>query len=158
MAIKLVHPLADIIALTNSVKYWAETSQSMLNRLQGDTTPVVSPQFDPATLDDFATGDINCQSPDPAVLQHITGLPLHRYDWWQSATDCPWPVAIPKPFGDNEPIVAGTRMPFSEWDIGAPFSHYVIHFTKSQVQMLSGAANGESVQKLSQHDALLAHV
>ncbi|EJP62244.1 transferase family protein [Beauveria bassiana ARSEF 2860] len=165
LAIKIAHPLADIIALVSFVKHWAKVSHAILGKGQQDASESSPPVFDPAKLDAFAAGNINSPSPDAAILAAIAKLPLHRYDWWQSAPDCPWPVAVPEPFKGNEPIFGGELMPFSDWDIGAPVSHYVIHYTKAQITLLSNAANRNNsssikdrTQRLSQHDALLGHV
>lgn len=161
LAIKIAHPLADIIALVSFVKHWANIGKSILRNGRQDALVDLPPPpvFDPAKLDAFAAGDINSPSPDATVLEDITKLPLHRYDWWQSAIDCPWPVAIPKPFKGDEPIVAGQRMPFSNWVVGAPVSHYIIHYTKAQATLLSNAANkSNGTRRLSQHDALLGHI
>lgn len=161
LAIKITHPLADIIALVSFVKHWAKISQkSLLNRTEDILVESSLPVFDPARLDAAAAGNIDSGSPDAAILADITKLPLHRYDWWQSIADCPWPMRIPEPFEGNEPIVAGKRMPFADWDVGAPVSHFIIHYTKAQVALLSDVANNSNTgtQRLSQHDALLGHV
>lgn len=157
LAAKISHPLADITALVSFVKDWAVVSRA---RLDGLENPVaLSPVFNPLQLDTLAAGNIDTDTHDAEIMQRAINLPLHRYDWWLPAADCPWPTSVPEPFRKtNLTVGAGVKMPWSEWDTSAPVSHYVVHFSQAQVELLTNAINKNSTQRLSQHDAVLAHV
>ncbi|KAK2596131.1 hypothetical protein QQS21_006408 [Conoideocrella luteorostrata] len=155
LAVKATHPLVDITGLRTFVKDWASISRAVLS---GDDEPVPRPIFDPSKLDYLAAGDINAPVSDPGLVERAENLPLHRYDWWASAATCPWPMEIPDPFQHEALGPSGKIMPWSEWDVTAPVSHYVIHLTKEQVEYLYATARRESRQKISRHDAILAHI
>lgn len=155
LALKGSHPLADATTFMSLLKDWASTSQSII---LGRPTTQSASVFDPAIIDSYAEGDINGERPDERLTQHAKTLPMHRYDWWAPGSSPPWPFKIPEPFNklDLEPV--GKVMPWAEWDVISPVSNYVIHFTKEQVTSLWHTANKGSPQKLSQHDAIVAHI
>lgn len=162
LGVKLAHPLADIQSLVYFVKDWAK-----INRwyLEGSNTPkpILQPVFEPARLDDMAAGDINMDDADSVVLERIKHLPLHRYDWWAAPAQCPWPQEIPEPFRDQDVAVIGKVMPWSEWDVAAPVSHYTVHLTNDQAEkiwhdIVKELPGNTKSERISRHDAVLAHI
>ncbi|KAI8932673.1 hypothetical protein NX059_010167 [Plenodomus lindquistii] len=154
LAVKTAHPLADIAGLIRFVKDWASVSSAVI---KGSTTPILTPVFEPARLDDLAAGNINAEEPDPDIIRRTERLPLHRYDWWAA------PGKPPAPFLDGTKLVhpAGRPMPWAEWDTKAPVSDYTIYLNTKQVDFLLGEATratGSNSPKISKHDAVLAHV
>ncbi|KZL81257.1 transferase family protein [Colletotrichum incanum] len=154
LAIKTAHPLADITALVRFVKDWASVSRAVV---EGLASPVPTPVFEPARLDNLAAGDINAEEPDPAIIRRTESLPLHRYDWWAA------PGKPPTAFLNTAKPVppAGKPIPWTEWDLEAPVSDYTVHLTKEQVDFLwKEATNGTEADspRISKHDAVLAHV
>lgn len=159
---KIAHPLADIQSLAYFVKDWAQISRWHLGGSNGPK-PILHPVFEPERLDSMATEDINGEDADPEVLEQIKDLPLHRYDWWAAPAQCPWPQEIPEPFRDQDLSLAGKVMPWTEWDLVAPVSHYTVHLTRDQVETIwSRISNGDTRnpagERISRHDAVLAHI
>ncbi|KAF4449590.1 Hydroxycinnamoyl-Coenzyme A shikimate/quinate hydroxycinnamoyltransferase [Fusarium austroafricanum] len=155
LALKAAHPLADATTFIAFLKHWARVSSSALD---GKSRPHSVPVFAPAILDNAAAGDINADEPDQNIIQKARDLPMHRYDWWAPGSTPPWPFKIPSPFDKQDLEPAGEPMPWAEWDIASPVSNYVIHLSQQQVLSLWNKANEDSSQKLSQHDAILAHI
>ncbi|QPC60097.1 hypothetical protein HYE67_002328 [Fusarium culmorum] len=135
--------------------YWASVSQS---DLRGESNIHLAPVFDPTLVDKLAAGDINAQHADKTLKEQAKSLPMHRYDWWAPGSAPPWPFKIPKPFDKPDLESVGNAMPWAEWDITSQISKSVFHFTKEQVATLWKKANEGSQQRLSQHDAVLAHI
>jgi hypothetical protein len=153
LAAKIAHPLADIVALTRFVRDWASVSRAMINKAP---LPELSPIFEPSRLDKCASGDINADDADAAIMKDALDLPLHRYDWWAP------PAEPPAPFSSDLPL-AGKSLPWAEWDTKAPVDQYTVHFSRKQIDHLWLLATKEdslapSSLKISKHDALLAHV
>ncbi|KAJ6172599.1 transferase family protein [Penicillium chermesinum] len=161
LAAKIGHPMSDIQSLVSFMKDWASVSRWILSGSSGPP-PELKPNFDPSQLDKMASGDINAKAPDPAILDQITQLPLHRYDWWISTEECPWEVLVPDPYR-NKPIQPiGKSMPWSEWDHESPVSHYVVHLTHEQVELIfedatKSTSHPTDAVRISRHDAVLAH-
>ncbi|KAF4465804.1 Hydroxycinnamoyl-Coenzyme A shikimate quinate hydroxycinnamoyltransferase [Fusarium albosuccineum] len=155
IAVKAAHPLADASTVIALVKDWALVSQSVL---ECKAIPPLSRVFNPALLDSHAASDINADQPNDDIIQQAESLPMDRYDWWASASTCPWPLQIPAPFDTPELEPAGKVMPWDEWDLVSPVSNYVIHLTRDQVEFLWNEANKGASQKLSRHDAVLGHI
>ncbi|GKT88729.1 transferase [Colletotrichum tofieldiae] len=154
LAIKTAHPLADISSLVRFVQDWASISRAVIG---GSTPPLPSPVFEPARLDKLAAGDINADQPDLAIMRHVEGLPLHRYDWWAAPGKPPAPL-----LDETRPLPpAGKAMPWAEWDVKAPVSDYTVHLDREQVEFLwkESTKGGEGVGvRISKHDAVLAHI
>ncbi|KAJ5172677.1 transferase family protein [Penicillium capsulatum] len=162
LAGRIAHPLADIQSFVHFIKDWAKLSRCILSG-PGKPTPLINPVFEPWRLDAKAAGDINEKHADPAILEQVARLPLHRYDWWISAAECPWPVEVPGPFRDQENPAIGKPMPWSEWDINAPVSYYLIHLRREQVDSIwetatKGSPEDAGAGRISRHDAILAHI
>ncbi|KAK2616585.1 hypothetical protein QQS21_000408 [Conoideocrella luteorostrata] len=155
LALKSTHPMADAAGFMYLLRDWAKVSTSFL---AGEAVPSLSPLFEPSLLDNQAAGDINASQPDQALIEKAKSLPMHRYDWWASAPTCPWPFQIPAPFATQEIEPVGKVMPWSEWNLATPVSNYIIHLTCEQVDILWERANEGVSQKLSRHDAVLAHI
>lgn len=161
LAAKVGHPVADIQSLVSFVKDWASASRWMLSGSQGPP-PEFEPIFEPDQLDDLASGDINASRSDPIILKQIARLPLHRYDWWASTEGCPWEATVPEVYRNQDLVPAGKVMPWSEWDSASPVSHYVVRFTREQVELvwkdaIRGSPHETGAIRISRHDAVLAH-
>ncbi|KPM42094.1 hypothetical protein AK830_g4458 [Neonectria ditissima] len=155
LAAKIAHPLADISSLVGFVKNWADVSCSMLT---GDFVKSPRPLFDPGQLDAAAAGNINDEKPDAVFIQQAESLPLHRYDWWATSSKAPWPTKVPDAFEAKNLAAAGNPMPWSEWDVSAPVSEYIVHLNNHQVEFLHSEANQGASYRISRHDALVAHI
>lgn len=155
LALKEIHPLADTTAVMSLLKDWASVSQSML---LGNPVPGSTSVFDPALIDNHAAGDINAEQPDQKLIQQAMLLPMHRYDWWAPGPKPSWAPPVPAVFDTPDLEPAGSAMPWEEWDVTAPVSNCVIHLSKEQVISLWEKANEASSEKLSQHDAIIAHI
>lgn len=155
LAVKVAHPLADITSLARFMKDWGSVSRPIL---LCEYEPALRPVFDPSRLDDKAAGDINAVNPDVEIIKQAEQLPLHRYDWWASASSCPWPTSIPQVFQNDHLLPAGKPMPWTEWDVSASVSRCIIHFTRKQVETLWTTANRANTSRVSRHDAILAHI
>lgn len=155
IALKSSHPLADAAGFMSLLLDWTNVSRE---RLAGRPVPALSPHFEPSLLDDHAAGDINASQPDKELVAKAESLPMHRYDWWASASTCPWPVHVPAPYSGRDIEPVGKVMPWADWNLAAPVSNYVIHLTRDQVDDLFEQAKAGAVQKLSRHDAVLAHI
>ncbi|KAK0239908.1 transferase family-domain-containing protein [Armillaria nabsnona] len=136
IGIRLAHPLSDAHTLAHFARDWACIEHAVPN-----------PIFNPQLLDAYATAS----EVDSALVREARKLPCNRYDWWISGSDCPFPsqATVVPPGFDPPADVGGTRMPWSEWDISAPVSHYVLHFTRDEVKQMEGGTRME---------AILAHV
>ncbi|KAF4339889.1 hydroxycinnamoyl-Coenzyme A shikimate quinate hydroxycinnamoyltransferase [Fusarium beomiforme] len=154
LAINAVHPLADATTILALLKHWAFESRQGFEKSPSRSVPI----FNPALLDNEAAGDIDADKPDPEVIQRARVLPMHRHDWWHPESTPPWPFKIPSPFDKQDLKPVGKPMPWAEWDVASPVSNYVVHFSRYQVLSLWNKANENSSQKLSQHDAILAHI
>jgi hypothetical protein len=155
LALNGSHPLADATTFISLLKDWASVSQSIL---LGKPAPQLTSVFDPALIDSGADGDINAEKPDESLIKQAKLLPMHRYDWWAPGSAHPWPFKIPEHFDKPGLEPAGKTMPWADWDITSPVSNYVVHFSKEQIIYLWKRINEGSPQKLSQHDAILAHI
>lgn len=164
LAAAIAHPLADAFSLVQLIKDWGRVSQALLLE---DDSPVLTPVFEPEKVDTLAAGDINSAYPDPEVIRQAETLPLDRYDWWAPSPGCPWPGRVPDVFNNQDLSPAGKPMPWDEWDVNSPVSHYVIHLSFEQVESIWRRATGdpESIHgatninyPISRHDAVLAHI
>ncbi|KAF5022888.1 hypothetical protein F66182_5048 [Fusarium sp. NRRL 66182] len=155
LALNGVHPLADATTLISLFKDWAAASRSVLG---AKPVSLSTPVFDPSLLDGHAAGDINADHADDKIIQQAEALPMHRYDWWTPGSRPPWPFTVPAPFDSVKLEAAGKVLPWAEWDFASPVSNCVVHLTQEQVMTLWEKANEDSAHKLSQHDAVLAHI
>lgn len=167
IAAQIAHPLADATALSRFMQDWSATHSA----LQSSTTiPHLSPVFEPWRLDQHAAGNMDDAVPDPKVLEKAHALPLHRYDWWSSSDGSGFgpnahtiPEALRQEQGAKELAEMGTKMPWSSYNVRAPVSHTIIHYTSSQLDRIYAAAagyssSGDGKAKISRHDALVAHI
>lgn len=153
VAIKFAHPLADAQTLARFAHDWAAVNRAMI---YGLSLPTPSPVFDPQRIDRAAAGDIDAPQVNSALLSKSRALPRHRYDWWVTH-DSSTP-SVPVPLKAAADVLAADPMPWSEWDMQAPVSHYIIHFTPGEIQRMWDAAQIAPSSPVSRHDALLAHV
>ncbi|KAJ5438528.1 transferase family protein [Penicillium daleae] len=162
LAIKTLHPLADIQTVIHFVQDWTKISQWILSG-SPSPKPNLTPLFDPTRLDSMAAGDINGEQPDAAIINQALSLPMHRYDWWAAPAPCPWAPEIPPPFRDQEHTPVGPAMPWSEWDFDGSVSHYLVHLNRNQVEKIyaatiDGSSDDYIGSRISRHDAVLAHI
>ena len=156
VGVKLTHSLADAHTLNHFMQDWAGMSRAKLCGL----APVsLNPVFNPR-LFDAAAGEIDAPGPDPAIIAQAEQLPRNRFDWWISDRSFDGGSAtIPAPLQSNPAArkPEGVKMPWDECDLNATISHYMIHFTKDQVQRIWEGCYSKEVPA-SRHDAITAHV
>jgi hypothetical protein len=157
IAIKLAHPLADAHTLLRFANDWASVNRAIK---MGTLPPVLAPVFDPSLLDRAAAGDIDAPQSNVALIKISHALPLHRYDWWASAADCPASLApttiIPPALSLEDIGPMGNPLPWSDWDVMAPVSHHSVNFSSNELQAMWEEAS--SISRVSHLDALLAHI
>ncbi|KAI4233082.1 MAG: hypothetical protein L6R40_007205 [Gallowayella cf. fulva] len=160
IAVRLQHVLGDAQAFLRFVHDWAATHRAMVRDLP---LPVLEPIFNPRILDERAAGDINSLEPDPAISEAAEKLPVHRYDWWASAANCPEPFqhrTKPAPeLDDANPPPLGLPLDWKDWDVTQPTPHYVLHYTAQDIsQMYHSLSPSPHQYEFSRLDALLAHL
>jgi Transferase family len=168
VAIKISHPLADAETMTTFMKAWGAEHRA---RMRNEFPPEIMPIFDPTLLDSKAEGDIDGPSPDASIVERSKSLPLPWYDWWEhepgssvsqhldTNPQVAPPAEIPKEYADSRR--RGTRIPWEEWDTGAPVSHRLIRLSSNEIEALFEAAQravGQNSVQISRHDVLLAFV
>ncbi|KAJ7167786.1 transferase family-domain-containing protein [Mycena filopes] len=157
IAVKSSHPLADAQTLTTFVNDWAAVNRALVQDLP---PPTLDPVFLPGALDQAASGDIDAPSPDPEILKIAHELPIHRYDWWASAKGSPAPDSskIPPHLASiADTLELGPTLPWKEWDLQAPVSNYLLHFSAEELTRIWAAASSPG-ETISRFDALQAHV
>ena len=176
IGISITHCLADAISLSKFANDWAFTSRSLLaspNTLPPELN--LAPIFDPQKLDAHSAGSID-SIPDPEIQKTARELPCHRYDWYIPVPTQPWPSPKPADFKatlralDVE-LSPSSPIPWEQWDTKARVEHRLLHFSKEEILRIyedatatatvKGRQEGEKVQekeKVSKHDALLAHL
>ncbi|KII91091.1 hypothetical protein PLICRDRAFT_158656 [Plicaturopsis crispa FD-325 SS-3] len=158
IAVALAHPLADAQSLLQFMHDWAAVNRALRAHA---SAPVLSPVFEPSLLDRTAAGNIDAAESDPNIIVDARMLPIHRYDWWASARDCPFPTkATQTPSALHavsvEPL--GPPLPWAEWDVAAPVDHYMIYFSADEVRRIWEDASRETSVLVSRLDSLLAHI
>lgn len=157
VAVKISHPLADAHCLSYFLRDWAAVTRALVSN---QPPPALSPHFDPQQLDRLALGDIDTKAANPLIVHRARELPCHRYDWWASATDCPFPTRskeVPEALRNQPHDAPGELLLWNTWDLAAPVEHLVLHFDGAEI---SGMQN-ESVtieSRVSKQDAVVAHV
>lgn len=172
IGISITHCLADAISLSKFANDWAFTSRSLLAN-PNSPPPKLNPApiFDPRKLDSHSAGSIN-SIPDPEIQEAARALPCHRYDWYTPVPSQPWPSPRPADFdatlkGLEFEISPSIPIPWEQWDTKARVSHRLLHFSKEEILRIyenatvtataEGRREGEK-EKVSKHDALLAHL
>ncbi|KAH7420056.1 hypothetical protein BKA64DRAFT_588925 [Cadophora sp. MPI-SDFR-AT-0126] len=180
IGISITHCLSDAISLSQFANDWARTSRSLLSNPQSPP-PELNPVFDPQRLDAYAAGSID-SPPDLSIQAKARDLPAHRYDWYTSVSNQPWPSPKPSDFDatlkkldvelDLSPSIP---IPWEQWDTQASVSHRLLHFSKEEILSIyenaiassnpqsRGDEEGKGKEvgrqgKISKHDALLAHL
>jgi hypothetical protein len=157
IALKMSHPLADAHCLSYFARDWAAVTRALI---ANEPTPALTPLFDPQRLDKAAAGDIDAASPDPAILARARSLPCHRFDWWISGDDCPYPTnstKVPEALKSQPHDPPGTRLPWAEWNLAASIKHCVLHFSGAEISAMQAAARTIE-PRVSKQDAIVAHV
>ncbi|KAK0109218.1 hypothetical protein ONS96_003041 [Cadophora gregata f. sp. sojae] len=124
-------------------------------------------------LDSHAAGIID-SLPDSEIQAKARNLPAHRYDWYTFVPKQPWPSPKPADFDTtvqelNVELSPSVPIPWEQWDTNAAVEQRVLHFSKEEILRIYAAAslesrrdgdgNGdEAAEKISKHDALLAHL
>ncbi|KAF5365311.1 hypothetical protein D9758_005454 [Tetrapyrgos nigripes] len=170
ITVKLAHVLADAQTLLTFVHDWATQNRRLLEGMKVEDVKVIKRPFQPELVDAAAEGDIDAATPDGAVIAKARSIPLHRHDWWASSTeDCPpfmlKSTEIPEAFRNSVPsLTLGKPLPWSQWDMLAPVSHYLIHFSRDEVLAMWDASvaaisqKASPAPKISKLDALFAHM
>ncbi|CAF4190929.1 unnamed protein product, partial [Adineta steineri] len=158
ISIKLAHPLADAQSLMGFAHNWAAINRALITN---EPLPSLCPIFEPEQLDRAASGNIDASNPDPKLIEAARNLPLHRYDCWASLDGSPSFMAqltkIPSEL-DSNTIILGKSLSWSEWDLTAPVSHYLVSFTVDEIKNMWEDASSNSEIRISRLDALLAHI
>ena len=156
IALEFTHCLADAHSMSVFVKDWASISHALL---AGKTLPTLSPTFDPQLLDSAAGGDIEAESPDPALQEQARSLPFHRFDWYKQVPDQPWPLRVPPDFDHSQNLSPTNPIPWADWKVEAPCLQRILHFSAEEIQGIYARAISQNPEsKISKHDALLAHL
>jgi hypothetical protein len=168
VGVLIAHCLADATALSRFVRDWSAVHASL-----GTFSPLpeLRPVFEPWAVDQRAAGSVDGEVPDAEVLGRADELPLHRYDYWCSGEGSGFgpgahvvPEALKDEPGTRGLARRGRKMPWGTWDLQAPVSHAIIHYTSTQLERLWSAAAASSNTcsntklTLSRHDALVAHI
>jgi hypothetical protein len=136
-------------------KDWASVNYALHS---STILPTLSPIFNPKLLDSAAAGNIDAVSPDPILLEEARGLPQHRFDWYKEVLGQPWPVHTPADFDHSAMLSSSDPIPWGDWNTSATEAGRVLHFTAAQVQHIYDQARKDSSDRISRHDALLAHM
>ncbi|KAK7449176.1 hypothetical protein VKT23_013325 [Stygiomarasmius scandens] len=165
ITVKLAHVLADAQTLLTFVHDWATQNRRLY---EGKEVQVIQRPFQPELVDAAAEGDIDAVVPDEKILTKAKSIPLHRYDWWASANDCPDfmlpSTEIPDAVKSRIPLTFEKPMPWSQWDILAPVSYRLVHFSREEIIAMWSASVSAISQttsippKVSKLDALFAHL
>jgi hypothetical protein len=128
--------------------------------IHGETLPILTPVFNPQLLNSFATGDLDASNPDTEMQAKARSLPQHRYDWYLHVLGQPWSTHTPPDFDTSIVLSPSTPIDWQKWDVKAPVSHQVLHFSPSELQNIYKLAVSSSSPstRISKHDALLAHI
>ena len=153
IGIAITHSLADAQTLSQFAKDWASVSCALFHSAP---LPTLSPVFDPQLLDSYAAGNIDAETPDPALQELARKLPIHRFDWYMPVAGQP-PPDIPEDFDTTAVLSPSTAIPWDEGDFDIPISHRVLHFSPPELQNIYSIASNQA-SKISKHDALLAHI
>lgn len=98
-------------------------------------------------IDAAAVGDIDAPTPSPDLLKTAFSLASHRYDWWASASNSPWPsvatdvlsaLAI-HPIAE-EKAASSTPIPWENLDSTVQVSHVILHLSPAQIDNIRDAA------------------
>jgi hypothetical protein len=183
VAVGMSHPLADASSLVRFMHDWASTHRHRhrsTSRTDGLSSPSSSlqPVFDPSLIDEAATGDIDAIHPEPPLEAKFKTLPVHGYDFWASAEGAPaWAKRAVSPPPEYVPPITGAMggdiggekgkpLPWAEWDVSAPVSRCVLHFSPEAIaKIYADACSSSSLGlaadadvRVSRLDALLALV
>jgi hypothetical protein len=127
------------------------------------------PIFNPGQLDARAAGDVDAVAADPRLSTAARLLPLHRFDWWNTAEDPAFPAFLAATSENSKPpapqlsattLSPSTPAPWNTWDLTRPASHIQLHYTSSQLHSLRSDAREPPASRpdISRLDALLAHL
>lgn len=178
IGVKISHVLADAQTLLVFVDLWAAKSRALFGSSASgpsvDLNPRIkgTPIFDPSQLDSRAAGDIDGPGPDPKLSAKARGLPLHRYDWWDTGAPGFEPAFVPgieasKPTQEQlspseaaAAVTTETRAPWHTWNPWCPTGYALLHFRADELEGLKKSAitEAESQNRISRLDALLAHL
>ncbi|CZT10095.1 uncharacterized protein RAG0_14669 [Rhynchosporium agropyri] len=178
VGVAITHCLADAISLSRFANEWAATNRCLIS---GSPLPQVTPVFEPERLDACAAGNINTV-PDGEIQRKARELPMHRYDWYTPVEGQPWSNPKPEIFdsligklrsrndgdakAEKDILSPSVPIPWHQWDVKAPVSYRLLHFSKEEILAIYRQAVADSSstldktkkKKISKHDALIAHL
>lgn len=149
VGIAITHGLSDAQGMCTFAKDWASVCRALY---ASAILPSPSPVFNPQLLDANAAGDIDAESPDPALVEQARKLPFHRFDWYLESAH------VPVDFDHTAVLSPSNPIPWQDWDSDVPTAHRVLHFTPAEIHRIHGLASSGPESKISKHDALLAHI
>jgi hypothetical protein len=163
VAVGIVHPIADAQTIVRFTHNWANTHRAMS---AGKFIPHIEKIFDPARVERHAADGVNANEPDPKIIAKARQLPIHHFDWWASTEGCPTPfiqrARVPDAIKESkiEFPALGATIPWPDWNLTAPISRMILHFTADEINSMYKAAS-EHVPvgvHLSRLDVLQAHL
>ncbi|KAH9851036.1 transferase [Lenzites betulinus] len=77
IALRIAHCLSDAATLIQFATHWGAIHRALI---QYKPLPTVSPMFNPALLDQAASGDIHSVDPDPEAIRTSRSLPIIKHD------------------------------------------------------------------------------
>lgn len=166
VAVQIAHPLADATALSRFVHDWNDTHTALC---ASAPPPDLNPIFAPSEVDRRSAESVDDVELNQKVLEDAYALPLHRYDWWISSENSGFgpnahiiPEVLQEEQSAKEIAKSGTKMPWSTYNVRAPVSHTILHYTSAELDRIYSAAtsfpNGGEAVNISRHDALVAHI
>ncbi|KAH8685686.1 transferase family-domain-containing protein [Tricladium varicosporioides] len=156
VAISITHCFADAQALSRFAKDYSSIARALFN---SSPIPTLSPIFDPQLLDNSAAGNIDAEEADPVIQEKARRLPMHIYDNYMPVPNPPWPTDPPADYSTvaHLPLSPSKPIPWEEWNVKAPCSHRILHFTPDELSNIYHMTVTPK-NKISKLDALLAHV
>ncbi|KAH9848092.1 transferase family-domain-containing protein [Lenzites betulinus] len=156
IALRIAHVLADATSLFQFIQDWAAMHRALLN---GCPLPTPIPVFDPGLVDSACIEEknIDCTPVREEKLIHAAqGLSPNLRNGRTSTDD----AVVPSSVFRRADSTRVPSMPWAEWNIFAPASHYHVCFTPAELQGIWEAANAEVLPdaRISRLDALLAFI
>lgn len=160
IALRECHVMFDAHSILRFMRDWAAMHRAYIAQ---EPLPNLTVKFEPHLIAE-AAGAVDAAEPDQTLVEISRSLPIHRYDWWASAENAPevfypW-TQKPKALHDAKVPAAGEKMPWRDWDMKTPTSHYRVHFSPTEIDGMYGAASQapSSGSRISRLDAIQAHL
>ena len=161
---RVSHSLADAGTLNRFVADWADVHRAALAAGGAlDDVPLPHRPFQPDALDQQATGDLDADELDEAVVREYAKLPRTALDLWADPACHPDGMAVtsgPDPSIDALDAALGrprgSPPPWSTWHSDQPVSVRSLFLSPPTLERIWAAAGGRE-GGVSSHDALVGH-